>query len=315
MLQRKKSVTDGNSQYIWDRRNKRRLQPLVYGEETVKAVHASWLGRLIYRLILAQPVVSRLLELRDYTSWSRKKIPGFIERYHLDLDSFVLPIERFRTFNDFFIRELRSDCLSFAPGVDVLCSPCEAQLELVRCAKARDSFTVKGVTFSLERLIGDAELAQRFHGADLCSFYLAPQYYHRFHFPVDCEWRQHYVRGNRLFAVNDFSFQYGFRPFDVNVRHVNVLWHSCCGEFIYIEFGATLVGRIHQCSPLPKTTGTSTSRQAKKGKQKGFFSLGGSSVLMVFAENKVEFSRDILEKNHEGLPVWVRPGEKIGKLI
>ena len=307
-------MIEDDSIYIWDRKKGVQTQASVYKKKMVKAVHEFYLGRLFYRLVLARPVVSRLLGLKDYTSWSRKKIPEFIKRYRLDTNTFTLPVESFKTFNDFFIRELRSDYISFASGFNTLCSPCEAQLKIVRCQRVSDKFTIKGVSFELGRIIGNREIENRFHNFDLCSFYLAPQYYHRFHFPVDCEWLNHYVLGNRLFAVNDFSFRYGFRPFDVNVRHINLLQNEFCGEFLYIEFGATLVGKIHQFRHLKKRNGTFISQPVKKGEQKGYFSLGGSAVLLVFAANKVEFSQDILKKNQDGLPVWVRPGEEIGKL-
>ena len=303
------------SQVVWDRRNQVCIQPPVYGQQFVRMSHKMWVGRLAYRLIISRPILSKLLAYRDFTAWSRKKIPGFLKIYDLDPKTFILPIERFRTFNDFFIRELRPESIPFDPHPDNLCSPCEAQLEIVRNIDSNDTITIKGVTFSLGRLVGKSDLARQFNGGDLCSFYLAPQYYHRFHFPIDCEWRQHWILGNRLFAVNEFSFRYGFRPFDVNVRHINSLWNPSCAEFLYIEVGATLVGRIQQCHPLPPKNSKSTPNRAKKGEPKGFFSLGGSSILMVFAKNSVDFSRDILEKNLEGLPVWLRPGETIGRLI
>ena len=307
-------MAEHSPQPIWDRRNNLAIVPELYNERTIRFFHQSRLGRLIYRLLLGKPVVSQLLALRDFTPWSRKKIPKFIKAYDLDPATFALPVEKFRTFNDFFTRELRPEYLQFDPGPYTLCSPCEAQLQITRCVSSSDTFTVKGVTFSITELLGNKDLAKQFSGGDLCSFYLAPQYYHRFHFPLDCEWRRQWVLGNRLFAVNDFSFRHGFRPFSVNVRHINLLWHPRLEDFLYIEVGATLVGKIQQHNPLQATNTDSTSRLVKKGDQKGFFSLGGSSILMIFRSGHVRFSPDVLEKNKEGLSVWVRPGEAIGRI-
>jgi phosphatidylserine decarboxylase len=44
---------------------------------------------------------------------------------------------------------------------------------------------IKGDNFSVESLLGDDELAGRFWDGSLAIFRLAPQDYHRFHFPVD----------------------------------------------------------------------------------------------------------------------------------
>ena len=302
-------------QSVWDRRSQVLVAPNIYAGNVVRIFHESPLGRWIYRFFLSRPIISQILALPDFTCWSRKKIPAFIKKYNLDSSSFVKPVIQFQSFNDFFIRELRPEHIPFNPLPDSICSPCEAQLEICRCVDSSDNFKVKGITFSLGRLIGKTEITRQFCGGDICTFYLAPQYYHRFHFPVGGEWRQHWVMGHRLFAVNEFSFRNGFRPFDINVRHINTLWHHGLEEFLYIEIGATMVGRIHQCQPLTTKNGSSVPRMVKKGEQKGFFSLGGSAVLIIFMKNKINFSQDILEKNQEGLPVWVRPGEVIGQII
>jgi phosphatidylserine decarboxylase len=59
------------------------------------------------------------------------------------------------------------------------------------------------------------------------------------------------------------------------------------GEVLYIEVGATAVGSIQQTFTPEK--------MVLKGEEKGYFAFGGSTVLLLFEKDRIQFDKDLLE--------------------
>ncbi|MGL4425223.1 MAG: phosphatidylserine decarboxylase, partial [Cetobacterium sp.] len=86
---------------------------------------------------------------------------------------------------------------------------------------------------------------------------------------------------------------------------VSVLKTENFGDIVLSEIGATMVGGIEQTYKANTTV--------KKGDEKGYFFFGGSSCVLLFQKNKVQFDKDILENSSKGIETKVYMGEKIGK--
>ncbi|MFT4646320.1 MAG: phosphatidylserine decarboxylase, partial [Planctomycetota bacterium] len=50
-----------------------------------------------------------------------------------------------------------------------------------------------------------------------------------------------------------------------------------------------------------------------KGMEKGYFSFGGSTVILIVDSSKVKFEKDLLENTKNGFETTVKMGEKIGE--
>ena len=50
----------------------------------------------------------------------------------------------------------------------------------------------------------------------------------------------------------------------------------------------------------------------KRGEEKGMFEFGGSTVVLIFEKDTVEFDEDIMKNTVEGFETVVKMGEKIG---
>ena len=72
-----------------------------------------------------------------------------------------------------------------------------------------------------------------------------------------------------------------------------------------MEVGALLVGKIVNMEKL----------KFKKGEEKGWFELGGSTILLFFAENTVNIDKDIISNSYKGIETKVKYGERIGEKI
>jgi phosphatidylserine decarboxylase len=70
--------------------------------------------------------------------------------------------------------------------------------------------------------------------------------------------------------------------------------------------GATNVGAIHQ---------TFSPEKQRKGAEKGYFSFGGSALLLFFEPNRIQVSEDILENTRKGYETRCILGQPLGKAI
>jgi phosphatidylserine decarboxylase len=189
---------------------------------------------------------------------------------------------------------------------DALVSPADGVLSVFPDISGLPSFEIKGQEFTLASLLWDARLASEYRGGSIAVIYLSPTDYHRYHFPCDCTLERSWTLGARLFSVNPIAIENGFRPFDVNVRDVSILNSEKMGRFLMIEVGALYVGRMVRTSPDPG--------KKIKGEEKGYFGLGGSTIVLVFEKGALEFDGDILQMAAKSIQSRVRMGERIGKM-
>ena len=77
------------------------------------------------------------------------------------------------------------------------------------------------------------------------------------------------------------------------------------GDCVYIEVGALLVGKIvdHQIMDF------------NKGDEKGYFLMGGSTIVILLKGSTVKIDGDILVHSAQGIESKVKMGEKIGVRI
>jgi phosphatidylserine decarboxylase len=79
------------------------------------------------------------------------------------------------------------------------------------------------------------------------------------------------------------------------------------GTVLYIEVGATYVGTIHQTF-TPETF-------QKKGAEKGYFSFGGSCLILLFKPNTIQLDQDLIDASSRSLEVLGKLGESLGKAL
>jgi phosphatidylserine decarboxylase len=89
-----------------------------------------------------------------------------------------------------------------------------------------------------------------------------------------------------------------------NKRSICRLQTEAFGQILYIEVGATNVGSIHQ-------TYTPFVHQ-EKGAEKGYFSFGASTVLLLFRKQSIQFDSDLLEASQQNLEIKCLMGQRMG---
>lgn len=256
------------------------------------------LGRIIASLI-ARPGISRAAGCFMDSRLSRPFIKPFIRKNKIDMQE-AAPCA-YASFNDFFTRRLNEDARPFDDKKDALASPCDGLLTVYEAG--RDGvFTVKGSPYTLETLLKDKTLAESFEGGWLFVFRLTPSHYHRYAFPDNgkiIETRRiqgvfHTVRPEALENMPVFK---------TNTREYALLECENFGKMIYMEVGATMVGRIRN----DVKTGSFA-----RGQEKGRFEFGGSTVILITEKGKCAPLAEVIRDTENGLEHPVLMGQAVG---
>lgn len=263
----------------------------------------SRLGRTLTRWILAQRVVSGFCGWLARRSWTRHLIAPFARRMRVEPSS----NGRARTyacFNDFFVRELEGPPHMNSAGPSICLSPAEGKVLVLRNVEPRETFRVKRSIFNLEKLLGEGRLSERFAGGTVVLCRLALSDYHHFHFPVAGCPRPALAIPGKLYAGGPYANNWLTSFYAENFRMVTLIDSDLFGTVAQVEIGAFTVGSIRQCY-VP-------GRHVERGERKGYFELGGSTVVLVFGAGVIEIDKDLRRHSSQEIETRVRVGESIG---
>jgi phosphatidylserine decarboxylase len=294
-----------------DRRTGSEKTEKVYGKLFIDLLYGTnWLARVFSFFLL--PLFSRVRCLSQLygaiqqSPLTRGKIKPFIHKFHVDKSEFLDPVESFRSFNDFFIRKLKASARPITAGDDTVILPADARYLAYQNIDEVDGFFVKGQKYSLETLLCDTALADQYAKGAMVIARLAPVDYHRFHFPLACLPSEPKSIEGKLFSVNPIALQRNVDIPTENKRALTKLKTKQCGTVLFIEVGATYVGTIHQ-------TFTPNEPQVK-GAEKGYFSFGGSCLILLFEPSTLQIDSDLLNATSRRIETLSQFGQSLGKI-
>lgn len=296
-------------QYI-DRQTGNIEQEKVYGAKALKFLYGNdWISRLFGPILLHSlvkyPFFSALYGKWQASPSSKKKIKPFIRNFGLDPSEFCEDISQFNSFNDFFIRKLKSKARPLATGDEIAIIPADGRYLFHQNISEAEGFIVKGEKFHLTSLLEDPELAARYEHGAMVMARLCPTDYHRFHFPCDCIPNETKTINGWLFSVNPVALKKDIQIFTKNKRSLCILKTPSFGPVLFLEIGATNVGSIHQTYKPHEFQ--------QKGAEKGYFSFGASSLILLFEPNRIHFDKDLLDATKQGLEIKCLMGQSLGK--
>ncbi|KAJ5161290.1 Phosphatidylserine decarboxylase-related protein [Penicillium capsulatum] len=239
---------------------------------------------------------------------SASQIQDFINFHQLDVAEVLLPIEKFRTFNEFFYRALKPEArpCSAPDEPKVVVSPADCRSVVFDRIDDATSIWVKGREFSVERLLGDAypEDAARYQNGAVGVFRLAPQDYHRFHIPVDGIMGEPKTIEGEYYTVNPMAIRSALDVYGENVRVLVPIDSVAHGRVMVICVGAMMVGS----TVITRKAGERVSR----AEELGYFKFGGSTLLILFEEGVVNFDKDLVDNSKGPLETLIRVGMSVG---
>ncbi|TXG53839.1 hypothetical protein EZV62_019095 [Acer yangbiense] len=298
---------------VFDRKTKRLVEELIDGKIvlSMRAIYQSKLGLGLMDIGTKELLksISEKQGRKMNSVESAKDIPKFLDFFmdQIKLAEVKYPLEHFKTFNEFFIRELK-------PGARPIASPehddiaiCAADSRLMAFNSAEDSlrFWIKGRKFSIQGLLGRDICSDAFVNGTLVIFRLAPQDYHRFHLPVSGTIENFVDIPGSLYTVNPIAVNSKYcNVFTENKRVISIISTAHFGKVAFVAIGATMVGSI--------TFSKKEEDVVKKGDEFGYFSFGGSTVICVFEKDAIKIDEDLLANSARSLETLVSVGMRLG---
>ncbi len=273
----------------------------VPGEGMLKWLYSSATGKATLNLLVKRKIVSAFGGWYMDTKLSAKRIPAFVSEYNINLSECeTVDIQNFKSFNDFFYRKLKKNARPLGEG---LVSPADGKILVFQSLKDIPSFFVKGSKFSLETFLQNKELEKKYASGAMAIVRLAPADYHRYHFPQSGVASESVKIKGHYYSVSPFALRGSLRIFCENKREYCSLQTKYTGDILIVDVGATMVGGI--------TQNYQPNSEVKKGQEKGYFSFGGSTLVLLFEEGKIQFNSDLIENTKKGLETSIKMGEQI----
>lgn len=245
---------------------------------------------------------------------SAKIIEEWLSDNSLGNEDFILPADGFKSFNDFFTRDLKPGARPIDDATDdaILISPADGIINMIANELTLDTeIPTKGrMTMNLNSLLDHSKYAQKFVGGSAMAIFLMPDNYHHYHSPTTGKIVESKEEvGNRLFGMPDLldmindgnpgynkdysvfeDFKHGY--FIIETKHY--------GFIAMIPIGLQTVGSVVFEKEF-KSINSKNPLQIFKGDRLGHFKYGGSTVLLIFEKGKFN-------------SLSVEQGQRIGKL-
>lgn len=282
---------------IYDRRTKEYQEIVQYGSGKLEFLYNNPFGRL-FLWIAVSPFVSNIYAWKNSKKSSCKMIPEYIANHDIDMNDFEE--KEYVSFTDFFTRKIKPGKRPVDMASNALISPADSKLLVYRIDEDT-RMNVKGREYTVSEILGEDSDCEVFKGGYALVFRLTVDDYHRFCFPDSGKVVSRKLIRGKLHTVSPISKDH--KIYQENSRNVNILSTDNFGTLAYIEVGAMLIGRI-----VDEGAGVFV-----KGQEKGYFEPGGSTVIILATNIKID--EDIMEQSLSGVETKVRYGERIGESV
>lgn len=226
-----------------------------------------------------------------------------IRHYGVNMNESLIndPLE-FKSFNDFFTRQLKADARPINNTTGGIVCPADGVISQAGTIHGNQIFQAKGKRFDLIDLLGgDSVRANPFHNGNFATIYLSPKDYHRLHMPLTGKLIEMVHVPGRLFSVNASTAQAVDNLFAINERVV-AIFDTECGLMALVLVGAIFVSSIEMVWQGVITPPSRQSVQSwhyqdqnivlSKGEELGRFNMG-STIIAVFCPHQINFKEDI----------------------
>ena len=280
---------------IYDREAKTISKDKQYGSIYLNFLYYNILGRVILKLIIC-PAFSKIYGKYNNMSISKKRVDTFIKKYNIDTNEYEK--KEYSSFNEFFTRKRKA--IYYDKEKNNFIAPADSKLMVY---KIKDDMTIKikQSIYTIEELIEDQMNLEQFKNGNCLVFRLSMDDYHRYCYIDDGTIEKIKIIKGKLHTVSSISNKH--KVYSQNTRICNYMTTDNFDKIIYIEVGALLVGKINNYN----------KNKYNKGDEKGYFELGGSTIV-ILTNDKIKIDNDIIEYSNKGIETKVKYGERIGEL-
>lgn len=286
---------------IYDRATGTVYDEPQYGEKRLHFLYETTPGRILLGAIFARPWYSNLNATLNRTRRSARKIGPLVRQFNIDMNEY--PGQTYTSYDSFITRKIDPAKRPVAAGPNALIAVADSRLQAYPIT-ADGRIPVKQGSYTIAELLRDPALAVTYEDGVCLVFRLATPDYHRYCFVDDGQVIRVRTIGGMLHSVQPVSAK-RYKPLSENCRQYSVIETLNLGTVVTVEVGALLVGRIHN---YEITT-------CRRGQEKGYFSLGGSTICLLLKLGTVKIDPDIIEYSRRHIETKVRLGEKIGEKV
>jgi len=283
---------------VYDRKNNKYYEEKIYKYKQLNFYYNTFIGRIILKFVTLRYSWKVYGWYMD-SKFSIKKIEEFIKLGKIDMSDYEK--KEYKSFNEFFSRKILPDKRPIDMNPNTLISIADSK---VRYAKITPDMRlkIKNSMYSVNDLLKNKELAEKYIDGDCLILRLTVSDYHRYcYLDNGTQGKNKKIKGV-LHTVNSIS-QDRYKIYAQNSREYAILDTENFGQVVQIEVGALQVGRIKNFHE---------SNKFVNGEEKGLFEFGGSNIILLFEKGRVQIDKDIIENSLKDIETKVIMGEKIG---
>ncbi|KAM5342066.1 hypothetical protein ACJ41O_015097 [Fusarium nematophilum] len=238
---------------------------------------------------------------------SKKRIRDFVEYYGIDMEDFdPSDVSEYKTFEEFFTRRHSAGSRPIHEPDDASAAVVVADSRVVTYASVAETkkLWIKGHDFSITNLVMDTQIGSDYQDAAVASFRLSPQDYHRYHSPVTGRVELFRSVPGDYYQVDPVALQSQVDILTRNRREYLVIATAEFGHVLFVAIGATNVGSVVRFQK--------NGAEINKGDELGYFQFGGSSIIVAFQPNRIQFDQDLSELSRRRIQTSVEVGMSLG---
>lgn len=279
----------------------------VYADGFLHWLYNSRAGNLSNAFVFRQKYLSKLYGWLHNRRLSRRKVAPFIQKMNVNADELICPIEDFSSFNDFFKREIDLSKRPVDPNPHACIAPVDGNILAYQTLDPDMTFRIKRSIFNLRSFLRDETLVEKFSQGSMLVSRLGLKDYHHFHFPdsgVPGEAKS--IKG-KYYVSGPYSLRRLIPFYSENYRMLTIVDSEHFGQIAMVEIGAFTVGSIQQRYR--------PGCRVVKGDSKGFFEMGGSTVVLLFETKRIELDRDLCINTRNDIETYVQMGDSVGSTL
>lgn len=266
--------------------------------KSVKFLYNTWLGKICLRVITLR-FISKIVGCYLDSKLSRGRIKKYIKKNSIDMSLFVE--EDYKSFNDFFTRRIKPELRPFTTKEDEFPSPCDGKVSAYKIDN-NSTFEIKDFAYTVESLLNNKELADKYKDGYCIVLRLSVEDYHRYFYIDDCNKSNNVFIKGKLHTVQPHALSKR-KVFSENCREYTVMNTKNFGDITQVEVGAMMVGRI---------VNNHEEGNYSRGEEKGKFEFGGSTIVLLVEKDKVKFDEEFFTNTENDNETYVLCGERIG---
>lgn len=264
---------------------------------SLQFLYGTFCGRIILKLLTAR-WISVVAGWYLDSIFSKGLIKGFAKKNGINLSEYE--DVKHKNFNSFFSRKIKPELRPYDLDPNYFACPCDGLLSVYNISEGL-VMPVKQSRYSVADLLQDESLAAKYNGGTCLVFRLCVNHYHRYAFAETGTILTHKKISGKFHTVRPIALRQ-LPVFCENAREYDVIETENFGTIVQMEVGAMLVGKIknHQ-----------VSGSTVRGKEKGTFLYGGSTIIVLLEKDKVNLSKEYFECPSNNLEVPVKMGQRL----